>query len=110
MKMGARSVVPVADNLLLGPCRRDAEEHTRMQTAWWGWPATTWDRLYAPDVRWEPPVIVWVSASPKQRVNLWRTCSWLDHLGLSHRDVIILDFERSPPRVRNVDAYAAVRA
>ncbi len=105
MKMGARSVVPVADNLLLGPCRRDAEEHTRMQTAWWGWPATTWDRLYAPDVRWEPPVIVWVSASPKQRVNLWRTCSWLDHLGLSHRDVIILDFERSPPGVRNVDAY-----
>src|SRR5262249_54763652 len=100
----ARSVVRVADNLLLGPCRLDTEEHTRMRTASWGWDET-WDRLYAPDVRWEPPVVVWVSASPKERLNLWRTCSWLDHLGLSHRDVIILDFERCPSGDPYVDVY-----
>ncbi len=64
MKMGARSVVRVADNLILGPCRLDAEDHTRMRTASWGWDET-WDRLYSPDVLWEPPVVVWVSANPK---------------------------------------------
>jgi hypothetical protein len=93
-KMGAENVVQVAENLVLGPCPRDAGEHKRTRTAWWGYDGP-WDQLYAPDVRWEPPIVAWVSASPKERLNLWRTCSWLDHLGLSHRDVIILDFERS---------------
>jgi hypothetical protein len=76
-----------------------------MQAAWWGHEETPWDRLHAPDVRWEPPVVIWVSASPKERVNLWRTCSWLDHLGLSHRDVFIIDFERRPFGDPDIDAY-----
>jgi hypothetical protein len=104
-KMGARSVVPVADNPLLGPWRRDAEEQTRLQAAWWGCADTPWERLYAPDVPWKPPVVVWVSASPLERMNLWRTCRWLDHLGLSHRDVIILDFERYPSGDPYVNLY-----
>jgi hypothetical protein len=104
MKMGARSVVLVTDNLLLGPCRRDAEEQRRMRTTWWGW-EETWDQLHASDVRWEPPVVVWVAANPMEHINLWRTCSWLDHLGLSHRDVIVLDFERGPYGDPDVDVY-----
>ena len=104
-KMGARSMVPSAENLLLGPCRRDAKEHMRLRDLWWGHADTTWDRLYAPDVRWEPPVVVWVSSSPRERLSLWRTCSWLDHLGLSHRDVIILDFERGPHGDPDFDPY-----
>jgi hypothetical protein len=42
-------------------------------------------------------VVVWVSASIVQRVNLWRTCSWLRHLGIATRDVHILEFEAMPP-------------
>ena len=104
-KMGAQSVVRASDNLLLGPCRRDAKEHMRIRDWWWGHGDETWDRLYAPDVRWEPPVVVWVAANPKHHINLWRTCSRLDHLGLSHRDVIILDFEQSLPRLPDHNAY-----
>jgi hypothetical protein len=103
-RMGARSVVPALANLLLGPCRLDAETHMQMQAAWWN-ALDKWDRLYAPDIRWEPPVVVWVSASPLERVNLWRTCSWLDHLGLSHRDVLVLDFERRQSADYDLNAY-----
>jgi hypothetical protein len=104
MKMGARSVVRAPENLLLGPCRRDAEEHKRMRAAWWGFD-DPWDQLYAPDVRWEPPIVAWVAANPKEHLNLWRTCSWLDHLGLSHRDVIIVDLEPFPLQDPDVDPY-----
>jgi hypothetical protein len=38
-----------------------------------------------------------VSASIVQRVNLWRTCKWLRHLGIATRDVYILEFEAMPP-------------
>jgi hypothetical protein len=95
--MGALNVVQAAENLFLGPCRRDAEEHVRSRALWWGDAEAPWDRLYAPDVRWEPPIVAWVSANPREHIDLWRTCSWLDHLGLSHRDVIIVDFERCRP-------------
>lgn len=104
-EMGARNVVPAADNPLVGPCRRDPQEDMQVQAAWWGLSETPWDQLYAPDVRWEPPIVVWVSANPKERLNLFRTCSWFDHLGLSHRDVIILDFERYPYGDPCVDVY-----
>ena len=105
MKMGAQNVVRASENLLLGPCPRDAKEHGPLRDLWWGHGDETWDRLYAPDVRWEPPVVVWVSADPLEHMNLWRTCSWLDHLGLSHRDVIVLDFERGPYGDPSVDVY-----
>jgi hypothetical protein len=104
-KMGARNVVPASENLLLGPCRRDGHEHVQAQTAWWGCPDTPWEQLCAPDIRWEPPIVVWVSASPQDRLNLWRACSWLNDLGLSHRDVIILEFERRPSRNPWIDTY-----
>ena len=40
---------------------------------------------------------MWVSASLHERVNLWRTCSWLRHLGFAHHDIFVLDFEPVPP-------------
>src|SRR6185436_5541486 len=43
--------------------------------------------------------------NPFEHMDLWRTCSWLDHLGLSHRDVLILDFERSPRHDPYFDPY-----
>lgn len=95
VKLGASNVVRAADNLLLGPSRRDAQAHARLRSAWWK-STEEWDRLYAPDVRWEPPVVVWVSASLAEHVNLWRTCSLLRDVGLSHRDVLILDLDRAP--------------
>jgi hypothetical protein len=103
--MGARNVVPASENPLVGPCRRDAHEHLQAQGAWWQCPDAPWDRLCAPDIRWEPPVIVWVSASPQERMNLWRACSWFADLGLSHRDVIILAFEAHPRADPGVARY-----
>lgn len=47
-------------------------------------------------MRWEHPVVVWVSATIVQRVNLWRTCSWLRHVGVASRDFLILEFEALP--------------
>jgi hypothetical protein len=38
-----------------------------------------------------------VSASIVERVNLWRTCSWLRHLGIATRDVRILEFDAVAP-------------
>jgi hypothetical protein len=30
-------------------------------------------------------------------LNLWKTCSWLRHLGIASQDVLILEFDRVPP-------------
>src|SRR5262249_38457472 len=92
LQLGATNVVRASDCLLIGPSHRDALEHTRARQAWWN-SSEEWDRLYSPEVRWEPPVVVWVSASIVERVNLWRTCSWLRHLGIATRDVRILEFD-----------------
>jgi hypothetical protein len=105
MKMGAQNVVRASENLLLGPCPRDAKKLRQLRDLWWGHGDETWDRLCAPDVRWEPPVVVWVSADPREHMNLWRTCSWLDHLGLSHHDVIIVDLEWGPYGDPSVNVY-----
>jgi hypothetical protein len=43
------------------------------------------------------PIVLWVSASLHERVNLWRICSWLRHLGLAHQNIFVLDFEPVPP-------------
>jgi hypothetical protein len=95
VQLGATNVVRASDCLVIGPNRRDALEHARARQAWWN-SSEEWDRLYSPEVRWEPPVVVWVSASIVERVNLWRTCSWLRHVGIATRDVLVLEFEATP--------------
>ncbi|WP_437730508.1 hypothetical protein [Sorangium sp. So ce1335] len=100
LQIGAADVVLVSDRLLTGPSRRSPLEHTRARQAWWS-SDDLWDNLYSPETRWGLPVFLWVSASLHERVNLWRTCSWLRHLEIAHHDILILDFEpvpRSRPR------------
>lgn len=91
LQIGATNVVRASDRLIIGPNRRDPEEHARVRLAWWR-SSQMWDQLYSLDVHWNPPVVLWVSASIHEKVNLWRTCSWLRHLGLAHSDVLILEF------------------
>ncbi|WP_437894409.1 DUF1835 domain-containing protein [Sorangium sp. So ce124] len=106
VQLGAISVVRASDCLIVGPSRRDPSEHAQARKAWFSVPegrsdtddsGEKWDRLYSSDVRWEPPVVLWVSASIHERVNLWRACSWLRYLGFSHHDIFVLDFEPAPP-------------
>lgn len=97
LELGATKVVLASDCLLIGPSRRDVVEHARVRQAWWR-SSETWDHLYSSAARWEPPVVVWVSASLQERVNAWRTCAWLRHLGIAHRDVLLLDFAPSPAK------------
>jgi len=97
LRLGATNVVRASDCLLIGPIRRDAQEHLRARHVWWD-SEEPWDRLYSPDVHWQPPVVVWGSASIAERVNLWRICSWLRHLGIARQDVFILEFDALPPR------------
>ena len=93
--LGATNVVRASDRLIIGPSRRDALEHTQGRQAWWK-SSEKWDRLYSADVRWGIPVVVWVGASVVDRLNLWRICSWLRHLGIATRDVLILEFDAVP--------------
>ncbi|XXT15557.1 hypothetical protein WME94_35455 [Sorangium sp. So ce429] len=95
-QIGATNVVRASDRLVVGPSRRNAMEHVRARRAWWGSPEE-WDKLYSSDVRWEPPIVLWASASLHERVNLWRTCSWLRHCAVACHDVLVLDFEPVPP-------------
>jgi hypothetical protein len=104
LKIGAANVVRAFDTLVIGPCRRDPAEHARARMAWWHTPKE-FDRLYKPKTRWEPPIVVWASARIAERVNLWRTCSWLRHLGIATRDVFIIELdpilpERMPEELR----------
>ncbi|MBK8257637.1 MAG: hypothetical protein IPK82_33825 [Polyangiaceae bacterium] len=39
---------------------------------------------------------MWVSTNIAERVGLWRTCSWLRHLGIDADNVFILEFEPTP--------------
>ena len=97
LRLGIGKVVQALDRLVIGPCRRDPAEHARARREWWH-STEEWDQLYSPDIRWEPPVVVWVSASIVERVNLWRACAWLRRIGLASQDVFVLDFERIPTR------------
>jgi hypothetical protein len=99
LEIGATNVVRSSDCLIIGPSRRDVLEHTLARTAWWNSSGDEeWDRLCSSEVRWESPIVLWVSASLRERVNLWRTCSWLRHLGIAYQDVLILEFDPVPPR------------
>ncbi|WP_437776339.1 hypothetical protein [Sorangium sp. So ce1097] len=95
LQLGATNVVRASDRLVIGPSRRDDLEHVRARRLWWN--SEGWDKVYSSEVRWEPPIVLWVSASLHERVNLWRTCSWLRHLGFAHHDIFVLDFEPVPP-------------
>ncbi|WP_437904262.1 hypothetical protein WME95_38240 [Sorangium sp. So ce327] len=92
LQLGATNVVRAADRLIVGPNRRDTLEHARVREELWN-SDEKWDRLYSPEVRWKPPVILWASVSLHERVNLWRTCSWLRHLGIQRSDVLIAEFD-----------------
>jgi hypothetical protein len=96
LALGARDVVRASDMLLIGPSRREVTEHARLRRAWWGPQDEAWDRMYAPEVHWQPPVVVWTSPNPADRVNVWRTCCWLREIGLSRSDIFIVDLERAP--------------
>ncbi|WP_441290244.1 hypothetical protein ACSRUE_06390 [Sorangium sp. KYC3313] len=102
VRLGATNVVRASDCLVIGPSRRDAAEHNRLRETWLSLsephsdrddPGEKWDRLYSPDVRWELPVVLWVSVSLHERVNLWRACSWLRHIGIACSDVIVAELE-----------------
>jgi len=108
--LGAANAVCACDALIVGPSCRDAVQHARARAAWWGSPDES-DQLYSPDIRWAPPVIVWTSANLLDRVNLWRTCSWLRHRCISHRDVLVIAFDPAPgvssaPRPRCSESVA----
>ncbi|WP_437763140.1 hypothetical protein WME77_34565 [Sorangium sp. So ce764] len=126
VQLGAKSIVRASERLIIGPCRRDPLEHVRTREAWCASfedrrnvddAGQKWDRLYSSDVDWKPPVVVWVSMGLHQRVNLWRTCSWLRHLGIPCSDVLIVEFEPvygtmkrfpEPPRIPPFDCSASV--
>ncbi|WP_437740633.1 DUF1835 domain-containing protein [Sorangium sp. So ce302] len=103
VQLGAANVVRSSDCLVVGPSRLDALEHVRTREAWRSLSekrsdadesGQKWDQLYSQDVRWELPVVLWVSVSLHERVNLWRVCSWLRHIGIACSDVLIVELER----------------
>lgn len=96
LQLGATDPVRASDNLLIGPCRRDPAEHERVREAWWS-SSEKWDRLYSPEVRWKTPVVLWVSASISQRVNLWRACHWLRQKGNRYSGRLIVEVDPLPP-------------
>jgi hypothetical protein len=91
LQIGATNVVRTSERLIIGPNRRDPVEHARARRAWWD-SSEAWDQLYSSDVHWNLPIVLWVSANIDERVNLWRTCSWLRRAGIVYRDVLILEF------------------
>jgi hypothetical protein len=44
-----------------------------------------------------------LKSSLHERVNLWRTCSWLRHMGIALHDALILDFDPVPPSRTRID-------
>ncbi|WP_438023629.1 DUF1835 domain-containing protein [Sorangium sp. So ce233] len=126
MKLGATNIVSAFEDLLIGPIRRDPLEHVRTRESWFssceecsdGYePGETFDRLYSSDVRWEPPIVLWVTESLDDRVSLWRTCSWLRDLKISSSDVHVVELEpvygtakrfADPPRIPPFDCCGSV--
>jgi hypothetical protein len=92
LRIGATRIVLASDRLLTGPSHPSPLEHVRKRQMWWN-SDELWDSLYSSETRWDLPVITWVSSSLHERVNLWRTCSWLRDLGLACNDIVILELE-----------------
>jgi hypothetical protein len=99
--LGVTNVARVTECLLVGPCALDPADNARQRHAYWTlWGSDSheeWDRLYAPDVGWDRPVVVWVSSSATQRLNLWRILHYLRHRGVAQQDVHVVE---TAPRVR----------
>lgn len=91
LRIGASRVAHKFDCLLVGPSRRDIEEHVRVRKLWWN-SSEQWDPFLS-ELRWEPPVVLWASASLRERVDLWKTCSWLRRVGVARHDVLVLEFD-----------------
>jgi hypothetical protein len=89
------NVVQAFDPVGVGPSRRDVVDHARVRSTWFG-STEIWDQLYSADVRWETPVVVWVTPNLHDRLNLWRTCTWLRDGGVPRRDVLIIDLPPTP--------------
>jgi hypothetical protein len=96
---GLTNVIHDSDRLAVGPSRLDIPEHVRARKAWFH-VDEPWDHIYTVDVRWEAPVVVWVSQCLHERLSLWKTCRWLQGLGIPRRDVLILDVPPRPPSPR----------
>jgi hypothetical protein len=95
LKLGLTNIVHAYDALVVGPSRRDALEHARARQVWAG-DIKQYDHLYDADVRWETPVVVWATPRLHDRLNLWRTCSWLRERGIPRREVLVIDLPPSP--------------
>lgn len=98
--IGVTDVVRVSECLVVGPCALDPAENARLRHAYW----TPWgsdpdemDRLYALDIRWDRPVVVWVSSSATEKLNLWRILHYLQLRGVARQDVHVIE---TVPRVR----------
>lgn len=95
--LGAINVVRASDCLLVGPSRRDPRKHEQAREVWWD-TSEKWDHLYSPAVRWDRPVVLWVSANIGERIHLWRACSWLRRMRIPARDIFPLELDVVPPR------------
>jgi len=93
--LGATNLVRACASPAIGPNHRDVVEAARLRQIWRR-TAETWDDLYSAEVRWETPVILWVTPSLRQRLELWRTCSGLHHKGISRQGVLIVDLPPDP--------------
>lgn len=95
LRLGASTVLRASDCLLIGPSRRDALEHTRARQAWWN-SSEDWDQLASFDASGSRPMVVWVSQSIHERVNLWRTLHRIHHAGISSHEVFVIEFNPVP--------------
>src|SRR5689334_17841414 len=95
-ELGATNLVRACGSPGVGPSRRDVVEYVRVRQAWYR-TTETWDDLYSAEVRWETPVVVWVTPNLCHRLDLWRTCSWLRDKGISRLDILIIDLPPTPP-------------
>ncbi|XXT17352.1 DUF1835 domain-containing protein [Sorangium sp. So ce429] len=126
-QLGATNIVRASDHLTIGPSRREPAEHIRTRESWFSSceecsdkddeSGKKWDLLYSSDLRWKPPIVVWTTENLSDRLNLWRTCSWLQDLGITCSDVTIVEFElvygtakrfAEPPRIPPFDCSGSV--
>ncbi|WP_437606822.1 hypothetical protein WMF20_38675 [Sorangium sp. So ce834] len=125
-QLGATNIVRAHEHLIIGPSRPVPAEHVRTREAWFSScelcsdaddAGEKWDQLYSAEPRWKLPAVLWAAKSLDDRVNLWRTCSYLRSLGIEHSDVLIVEFDRiygtmkrfpEPPRIPPFDCSGSV--
>ncbi len=95
--LGAKNVVRACDSLGVGPSRREVMEHVRAREVWFADEERhEHDFLHSAEIRWEIPIVVWATPSLHDRLNLWRTCSWLGEKGISSREILVIDLPPTP--------------